>query len=427
MHPFIQRLIEATPEVARRLITERPTDVGEQEIEGLTEHVRRVATADPVASLRAAETARELARALGAARGVALAERAYGVALRAHGDPAAAVEAFTAGIRFARDAGDPLLAAQIPIAATYALAQVGRYQEAIELASTSEAELRRLNADEDAAKVISNAGSVYFEREDFSRALECWQRALDYFQRAGQPVAVARLQMNIANALTQLNQLAEALDIYRSALVTLGEAGMDFHVAAVEGNIGFLQFMAGEYTEALRAYTRARQGFERLGLGPDVAKCDRETADLYLELNLYPEARETYDRVLPLFEDLGLAGEAARAELGRAVVLMAQGLADEAAAALDRAEAAFAATATKSAGRASTSSGASCSRGGRRPARAATRWTLPIRRRAGQIAGVRHELRSGHSSETASCWPRLRAECDWPSSISNKVAGRSAC
>jgi CHAT domain-containing protein/tetratricopeptide (TPR) repeat protein len=234
-----------------------------------------------------------------------------------------------------------LLAAQIPIAATETLAHLGRHDEALSLAASLEQRLRALGAEEDAAKVLANAGNIHFERDAYREAMDCWTRALAYFDARGEHVSVARLRMNLANVLTHLSRLPEALRMYEAARAALEQAGMDVLVAGIDANLGFLQFMAGRYTEALQSYARARRRFEALHLAKDIAKCDRETADVYLELNLMPEAHESFEQVLPVFRELQMSAEAARAEMGLAIALAAQGRGDESLVALQRAEQAF--------------------------------------------------------------------------------------
>ncbi len=338
---FPQQLLDASDQRRRQLLNERPETVGESEVNTLAERARAEADAHPVEALRIADVAWELAEALEAPRARALAYRARAVALRAQARWSEARECFREGARLAEEAGDPRLAAQIPIAETETLAQLGRYEEALHLADGLERRLRALGAEEDAAKVIANAGNIHFQREAYAQALDCWERALHYFTQQNQPIPVARLQMNIANVLTHLNRLPEALDKYQAARSMLEAAGMDLLVAGLDGNIGFLRFHAGQYAEALQAFTRARQRFETLSLPKDVAQCDRETADLYLELNLLPEAQDIYARVEPLFLTLKMPVEAARCQLGLAVALAAQQRDLEALTVLEKAEKAF--------------------------------------------------------------------------------------
>src|SRR5579884_54981 len=207
--PFEQRLLEASPPDRRRLIARRPASIGEADVHALTERARALSTADPVESLRIAEIAGELAEALDSARSRALALRVRALALRAQARWSEALEAFEAGVQAAEEAGDTLLAAQIPIAAVETLAQLSRYEEALSLAASLETRLRAMGAEEDAAKVAANAGNVFFQREAFAEALAAWERALADFEARGLQMPAAGMRMNVANVLTQLNRLPE--------------------------------------------------------------------------------------------------------------------------------------------------------------------------------------------------------------------------
>ncbi len=267
--------------------------------------------------------------------------RARGIALRAMGEWQLALDSLQCAERAAADAGDPLLAAQTLIAATDTLAQLGRRQDALDLAASLEARFRELGSVSDTARVIWNAGNIHFRSEGYADAGALWQRALEMFEATPDTLSTALLRMNLANVLTHLNRRPEALEAYRAARGPLEAAGRELHVANLDGNLGFLLFMGGRYTEALTAYRQARKRFEKLGLAQDLAQCDRETADVYLELNLVPEALEVFERVIPFFSKAGARGEEARAELGLAsahAAALAEAAAD---AALDRAERLF--------------------------------------------------------------------------------------
>jgi CHAT domain-containing protein len=337
----LQQLKELPAERIASEIALLTADMTETDVQFVAEAARNGSTDNPIEALRIAEIALQMADALGTPRAQAIAQRAYGVALREQGRWTEAISCFDAGVESAVAAGDALLAAQIPIAKTDTLAQMGCYEEAFALANSLEKELVALGAAEDAAKVMWNVGNIHFRQESYALAGECWRKALGYFEAQGQQVATARLQMNVANVLTHLNQLPEALDMYQAARAALSDTETDRTIAYLDSNIGFHQFMGGRYTEALQSYTRARYRLEELALPQEVAQCDRETADVYLELNLVPEACETFERVIPTFQQLNMTGEASRSEMGLSIALASQGRQEEALQALERAEQGF--------------------------------------------------------------------------------------
>ena len=316
-------------------------EITETDVERLADATRDFATDNPLEALKLGEITLQLAAALGTPRPRALALRAYGVALREQGRWAEAIECFDAAVEAALFAEDMLLSVQIPIAKIAALAHLGRYEEAFALAATLEKQLESLGSQEDAARLMWNVGNIHFRQESYALAGDCWRKALFHFEALGQPVASARLQMNIANVLTHLNHLPEALEMYQAARETLTGADTGRTIAFLDSNIGFHQFMGGLYTEALQSYTRARYRLVELTLPQEVAQCDRETADVYLELNLAPEARETFERVIPTFQKLNMTGEASRSQMGLSLALASEGSHEEALLALERAERGF--------------------------------------------------------------------------------------
>lgn len=316
-------------------------EITETDVQNLADAARKFSTDNPVEALHLAEIAVHMATALDTPRAHAIAQRAFGVALKEQGRWAEAITCFNAGVEAATSAGDALLAAQIPIAKIDTLAQMGCYDEAFTLAATLEKQLEALGVPEDAAKVMWNVGNIHFRQESYALAGDCWRKALLYFEAQGIKVATGRLQMNIANVLTHLNHLPEALEMYQAARSALSDTHTDRTIAFLDSNIGFHQFMGGRYTEALQSYTRARYRLEELALPQEVAQCDRETADVYLELNLVPEARETFERVIPTFQQLKMTGEASRSEMGLSLALASQDRHAEALQALERAEKGF--------------------------------------------------------------------------------------
>src|SRR5690242_13498102 len=115
---LLDALVAADQEGRRRLIDRERARIAAAHVDSLSERARAAAQADPVQSLRLAGIAAELAEVTGGARARAIALRVQALALRAQGRPAEALDAFTAGTRAAEEAQDPLLAAQILIAAT---------------------------------------------------------------------------------------------------------------------------------------------------------------------------------------------------------------------------------------------------------------------------------------------------------------------
>ena len=303
---------------------------------------RRLVTSAAEEALECAGVALEVAQRLGEPRYQSAAARVQGQALRALSRHAQAIDALEAAAQYALDSGDPLLAAQSRVGIVDSLGWLERYDEAIGLARSLEADLRRLGDFGEAAKVVCNAGNLYHRRDEYAEALDAYTRALELLEPSGSADAVARVQANRANILTHLNRVHEAMVLYEEARATFTERGDTLSAGVVDLNVGFLRYISGEYSASLSAFARSRKAFEDHGRKVEAAKVDGDMGDVYRALNLLPEALECYDRAIDTFREVPLRYETARAEIGRAVVLAGFGNTDEAMAALSRADAEFA-------------------------------------------------------------------------------------
>ena len=271
----------------------------------------------------------------------ASAGRVQGQAYRLLGRHTEAIQAFRTAADFARRAGDTKLAAQVQIGCVDSLGMVGRYDEAIALANSLEKSLRMEGAEEDAARVLFNAGSLHFRRDQYARALDCYERAGQILERGNDPTVLARIRSNCANALTHLNRLDEAIALYEQARLLFVERGMTMETAFVDTNLGFLHFVSGKHALAVSALTQARQEFQQRGRESEAARCAIDLGEAYRALNLFPEARECYVQAIPVLERLSVDYDRARAEMGLAATLMASGEQAKAAESLDRADLIF--------------------------------------------------------------------------------------
>ncbi len=275
------------------------------------------------------------------ARGAAMAWRVRAQALRAQGNHEDALIAFASAADCARRAGDTRLAAQVQIGRIDSLGMLGAYDEALALAGELDRELRATGADQDAAKVLFNAGSLHFRRDQYAEALDCYERAGMIFAQSGEPTVQARVWSNCANILTHMGRIDDAIVLYDKAGTVFADNGMLPEAAVVDTNTGYLHSVSGRYSAALAALNRARQEFGTWGRDLDAAKADLDIADVYRALNLYPEALACSERAIRVFEITHADYECARAELGRAAILTLAGRTDEAFSSLERADTIF--------------------------------------------------------------------------------------
>ena len=306
----------------------------------LTRQAASALRTDVSGSLRLAELAAKIADINSDLTGSVEARRAMAQALRAMGRHEEALAAMTAAANSAALLGDKRLEAQAQIGAIDSLGILGRADEAFRLARKLETALRAQNSPEDAARVLTNAGTLHYRRDEYRQASDCFERALQILPD-GDFAAIARVQANYASVLTETGHFEEGLALFEQARQGFTAAELPRMAAMVDANAGWLRHTSGAHAAALATLTRAFRAFVESRQDVEAVKCDADRAEAYRELRLDAEALECYERALPVLQKFGLTYEQGRALVGSASVLARMRRYEEAHHALDAAEILF--------------------------------------------------------------------------------------
>ena len=243
-----------------------------------------------------------------------------------------ALTALEQAVELANQAGDEPTAARARLTMVHALARLGRYDEAIAAGESARAGFRRHGDELWAAKAEVNLGVTLRMRNDPAAAMEHFERARAAL--ADDPVNLAHLDSNRADALLELNRFADAEAAFVSARDAFERGGAMRAAAIVEGNLADVLSRQGRLQAALYHFERARRHLETDRAAGDLARIEAEQADALAGAGLLAEAAEAYAAALPALDGHGLALEAARARTGLGRTLTALGRFEEAAAML---------------------------------------------------------------------------------------------
>ena len=224
----------------------------------------------------------------------------------------------------------PHAAASTQVIKLYALALLGRYDEAIACGLRARAVLVGHGDLRAAAKIEHNIGNIYLRRDLYQEAERFQLAARERFAALNDLKQLAKVDNNLAIIYSSQHKFRRAEQLYDQALKNAEAAGLVLTQAEIEASMGNLALFQGRYDRALDYLERSRRKYAALGMPHQSAVAQQEIADAYLELNLAPEAAEIYERVSKTFSELGMQGEQARAlaQHGRALILM--GLMDRA-------------------------------------------------------------------------------------------------
>ena len=240
-----------------------------------------------------------------------------------------ALTALADAVALAGVAQDEPAAARAKLTMVHALARLGRYDEAVEAGEAARDGFRRHGEEQWAAKAEVNLGVMFRMRNDPEEALRHFDRARQTL--AHDPVSLAHVDSNRADALLALNQFDEAAAAFAAARDAFEQAGSTRAAAILEGNLADVLSRQGRLQAALYHFERARRHLETDEAAGDLARIEAEQAEAYAAAGLPAEAAEGYAGALPALDKHGLALEAARtrASLGRALTVL--GRLDEAA------------------------------------------------------------------------------------------------
>jgi tetratricopeptide (TPR) repeat protein len=178
-----------------------------------------------------------------------------------------------------------------------------------------------------AASVRVNLGAAYYDRGDWTRAVEEYRRGSTQATRLGDLVMAATADNNIAEILSDQGHHGDALAIFTEAHATWLSTGYSIGVAVALANIGRVEVRTGDLDGAATHLREAAIMFEDMGANDFVG----EVALRQAELSLASGERDGAATTLAATESLGdLGASFLVARLRLEAVVSAAGLEREA-------------------------------------------------------------------------------------------------
>jgi tetratricopeptide (TPR) repeat protein len=193
--------------------------------------------------------------------------------------------------------------------------QLGRRDEALEMAARARATFERLGAEQLLAELDVNVGNVLVRLDEYAAAREHHQRALERFERLGHALGQSYCRFNLALVAMNLSQLEEARGLWLEARAAMAAAGQELHVADCDYNLAYLRSRSGDFRGAIEGLLAARAGYLRCGKAAGVPLCDLDLAEIHLRLGALELASERAELAAASFAEQGLELERARSEL----------------------------------------------------------------------------------------------------------------
>ena len=311
--------------VRRKFLGRHPSLVRSEIVERLARLVVERVRVDTREAVHLADTAVLIGKKLRRKESIALGLRAKANALYASGDNSAAIEHHEKAIELYNALKLEKELARTLSSSMQPLILLGEYDRAFKAAERAREIFTRLNEPQRLARLEINLGNIYHRQDRFEEAIAHYERAyadlLPYKDAEGITVVLS----NMAMCLISLNDFSRALDCYQKARQACERYGMPLLRDQADYNIAYLYYFRGEYSRAIEMLLATRRSCEISGDAYRFALCLLDLSDIYLELNLSEEAREMAHEGFARFEKLSMAYEAAKTLANEAMAYGQQG------------------------------------------------------------------------------------------------------
>ena len=340
--------VQALPDVAaQRQVLEGSLPLLDEAVaQALKKQADRDLRADVHRSLQTAELMLDLAEQAGQPimRALGLCAQANCLSVGGLGEFERAVALYNEAAEIYRLHGRPMDQARSQTGKLYALANLGRYDEAIAAGEWAGGILEQHEQWYLLATLTLNMGLIYGRMGDDVQALALFDRAGELYRRCGadgEP-SLPWVDHDRAIVLRNLGRFDESLQASRSSQQMLIQTGQTVEAARSQQNMALTYYVLGRYNEALDLLDQASQVFAADGRGRDVVLAQLFVTDCLLQARRYADVVEKCALVRSRFAQIGSQLEAAQAYLNEAVAYAGLERYDEAMASLAEARGLFA-------------------------------------------------------------------------------------
>ncbi len=212
-------------------------------------------------------------------------------------------------------------AATTQISKIYALALLGRYDEAVKCGLAARKVFLAEKDIYSVGKIEHNIGNLYWRRDFYRESESYLASAFAHFSEIDDQRQMAMVENTQAFVKSLQNDFPAAEKIYEKAIRRAKKNSFTVTQAEIETGLSNLYLFQGKLDFALKFMERSRRKYEVLQMPAQNANCELELADIYLELNLLQEASELYENAAQKFAELGMQAELARCSMNFARAL----------------------------------------------------------------------------------------------------------
>jgi len=327
----------------RKFLSRHKALLRSEVVKQLSDLVLEKIRVDTKEALHLAQSAVLIASKLRRKEDIALATRTKANALYASGDNRAAVEHHEQAIAMYDSLGNLKEAARTLSSSIQPLILLGEYDRAFKSSERAREIFTQLGEPRRIANLDNNVGNIFHRQDRFEEAMLHYESAYKTLAENHDWERAAITLHNMAMCLISLNDFSRSLDCYQKARELCVRYDMPLLRDQADYNIAYLYYFRGEYSRAIEMLFATRRACEATGDAYHFALCHLDLSEIYLELNLSEEAREMAHEGFLRFEKLGMGYEAAKTLANEATAYGQQGKTVQALERFTKARAMFAA------------------------------------------------------------------------------------
>ena len=320
--------LRAAPDLAhqQQLLSAHRAEINDALIDALKDLADQQLRADAHAALATAALIDHAARLTGnpSHRALALFAEANAWSIGGLGDYPRAITLCDEAAAISAEAGHTIDQADAQVTKIFALAMLGRYEEALAAGAWAAALLEDAEEWLRLATVLMNVAIVYGRMGKDVDALTYFERAGALYRRAGDEGtwSLPGVEMNRALVLRNLGRFAESMVANTTAIQLLCALGQHAEVGHAQQTLAFTYYTLGHFTEALTLLDAAQTTFLNDDRPADLLLTALYRSHCLLEMRRFADVIAVSDELALLALRLGQRFEEALALFNKALALV---------------------------------------------------------------------------------------------------------
>lgn len=183
---------------------------------------------------------------------------------------------------------------------------MGDYPKALESYQEALSYAEKANYLKGQANALNNIGNIQDELKNYSLALSYLQKALNIRESNKNEVGANRTKENMATVYSKMGDYERALDLYLEIYDFKVSREDEEGVSTTLMNIGYAYEVLGRFQNALDYYTQSLKLLYKLDDNQNIAVCLNNIGDIYYALGNYNQAIDSSKKSLDIAKKLNL-------------------------------------------------------------------------------------------------------------------------